>query len=781
MTAAVPALEELTDKLEPFWLWDADRHHIAWANRAAIALWGEPTLLDLLEHDFDPEDPLVLRLNQIAREAGPSAEMSTPLAPSRPVWLPIATLRGMREMACRAHAWRLDDGRPGVLVETLLEGMPDGFSRFGEMVRRVPLALCLFSETGALLYRNEAANRMLGHHRLAQIVDGVAAHITLASLLAGDADLSAQLIGSAQHTGTASRVVDLDTPIGRRAHRLTLRRVHDPDTGAGAFVAMFRDVATQRQSPRVTGDPQHSIRPLLDLVSDFQWTSDEALRLTSLTGRFEETTGIPAETVLGQSWAALAAKKGAASSPVWAALATRAPWRDLPLTWPSNSGSGGSGSGGSGSGGSGEKDDAITLLLSALPRFDAAGHFSGWHGLGRLSRAPHRTAPPAPPDPSPSKLPLKPPADLSSEQMAADALIDAFNEGVVLLDGQAKILKANKAALRLLNLAAPGNAPGDGDVFLDFFAPDDRPKIQDYFDTVQGRGLAGAYASGLDVTSVQDVPLKLALGRLTGARYGAFLRDMTAEKRTETELRDALAAAEAASDQKSDFLAKISHELRTPLTAIIGFSEAMREERFGPIGNEKYVGYVSDIHHSGELLLSLINDLLDLSKITAGHFEPAFEQVILRPLIEGCVNLIKPSAADRRISIRMAIDDTLPPIVADPRSLRQILLNLLSNAVKFTRAGGQVNVTAALDNTGTIVLTITDTGIGMSAPEVARALEPFRQIDSALSRGQRGTGLGLPLAKALTEANKASFSIKSAPDAGTAVEIRFPSTQVLQD
>jgi signal transduction histidine kinase len=247
-------------------------------------------------------------------------------------------------------------------------------------------------------------------------------------------------------------------------------------------------------------------------------------------------------------------------------------------------------------------------------------------------------------------------------------------------------------------------------------------------------------------------------------------------RKTEEALTAAKRQAEAASSAKSDFLAKISHEVRTPLNAVIGFSEVMMEERFGPIGNERYRDYIKDIHASGAHLLSLINDLLDLSKIEAGKLELTFTGVALNDLTQQCVAIMQPHANRERIIIRTSLPQALPQVVADARSVRQIVLNLLSNSIKFTSAGGQVIVSTALDDSGDVVLRVRDTGIGMSAQDLVTALEPFRQVATAV-RG--GTGLGLPLTKALAEANRASFQIKSAPKEGTLVEIAFPATRVL--
>jgi signal transduction histidine kinase len=236
-------------------------------------------------------------------------------------------------------------------------------------------------------------------------------------------------------------------------------------------------------------------------------------------------------------------------------------------------------------------------------------------------------------------------------------------------------------------------------------------------------------------------------------------------------------AAESANAAKSDFLTRVSHEIRTPLNAIIGFAEVMMEERLGPIGSPRYKEYLKDMHASGAHVLSLVNDLLDLSKIEAGKMELSFSRVDANAVIAECASIMQAQANRGRVVMRLALAPDLPPLRADARSLKQILLNLLSNAVKFNEPGGQVIVSSALNEAGSVVLRVKDTGIGMSEEDVATALEPFRQVDA--SRKASGTGLGLPLTKALTEANHAAFSIKSRHNEGTLVEIAFPPPQEL--
>ena len=242
----------------------------------------------------------------------------------------------------------------------------------------------------------------------------------------------------------------------------------------------------------------------------------------------------------------------------------------------------------------------------------------------------------------------------------------------------------------------------------------------------------------------------------------------------ETELRIAKRETQRAAAAKAEFLSKVSHELRTPLNSITGFAEVMLSERFGPIGNERYSEYLKNIHEAGTHLVSLINDMLDLSKVESGQLDLTLVNVSLNDLTQQCVGIMQPQANRARIIIRTSMTPGVPQVVVDERSLRQILINLLANAIKFTGPGGQVIVSTAISDSGEVILRVRDTGVGMTEKDIEATLEPYRQSATSGSWGSGGTGLGLPLTKALAEANRANFSIKSAPNAGTLVEVAFP-------
>jgi PAS domain S-box-containing protein len=380
-------------------------------------------------------------------------------------------------------------------------------------------------------------------------------------------------------------------------------------------------------------------------------------------------------------------------------------------------------------------------------------------------------------------------AELSLRRAEAEtrelvAILDTATDGVIMLDLDGHLLTGNRSAEALFGYDSHELTAL---TFVDLFVPESQRIALDYLDGLTRTGVASLLNDGREVIGrVRQggpIPLFMTVGRIgDGAeKLCAVFRDITQWKKAEEELLNAKRQAERTSSAKSEFLAKISHEIRTPLNSIIGFSEVMMEERFGPIGNERYKQYLKDIHSSGAHLISLLNDLLDLSKIEAGKLELNFARVDLNILVQQCVALMQPQANRERTIIRTSLAPALPQVVADARSVRQIVLNLLSNSIKFTGAGGQVIVSTALNDTGEVVLRVRDTGVGMSEKDIAVALEPFRQLATSARWGSSGTGLGLPLTKALAEANRASFSITSRPNSGTLVEISFPSTRVLAE
>ena len=361
------------------------------------------------------------------------------------------------------------------------------------------------------------------------------------------------------------------------------------------------------------------------------------------------------------------------------------------------------------------------------------------------------------------------------------AILDTATDGVLILDSSARVLSGNRSAQALFGYDA-----GElGALSLsDLLVPESHRLVLEHLERLSRRDGVDSLNAGYEaIGRVRQgglVPLHITIGRIEdGEKLCAVLRDVTAWKRSEEELIKARRAAEKASTAKSEFLAKISHEIRTPLNAIIGFSEVMMDERFGPIGSERYRQYLKDIHAAGGHLISLLSDLLDLSKIEAGKLDLTFVSVNLNDLVQQCVAIMQQQANRERVIIRTSLHGNLPQIVADAHAMRQIMLNLLSNSIKFTGAGGQVIISTAQTDDHEVVLRVRDTGSGMTEKELQIALEPFRQVPTVTHWDAGGTGLGLPITKALAEANQAYFRLTSRVDDGTLAEVIFPATRVL--
>ncbi len=259
------------------------------------------------------------------------------------------------------------------------------------------------------------------------------------------------------------------------------------------------------------------------------------------------------------------------------------------------------------------------------------------------------------------------------------------------------------------------------------------------------------------------------------------LQNITRRKQEEKILRKAKEEAEIASRTKSEFLANISHELRTPLNAIIGFSNIMLQTDYSEKSASKHQEYTQDILDSGNHLLSVINDILDLSKIEAGKFELHEHEVDIIRVIETSNRIINERAQSNQIEIITKIDKDIPGILADERALKQVLLNLLSNSIKFTEPGGSITISTYQSDNDNIIIGVKDTGVGMKKEDIPKAMAAFQQVDSSLSRKYEGTGLGLPLSKTLIELHGGTFRIDSEEGVGTEIILELPASRILQD
>jgi signal transduction histidine kinase len=272
--------------------------------------------------------------------------------------------------------------------------------------------------------------------------------------------------------------------------------------------------------------------------------------------------------------------------------------------------------------------------------------------------------------------------------------------------------------------------------------------------------------------------LRISEQRTPDGGVVSVLTDITELKQREEALRDAKDSADRANHAKTAFLATMSHELRTPLNAVIGFSDMMAQEVFGPIGDPHYAEYAQDIRNSGQHLLAIINDILDMAKIESGKLEMSEARFALSDLITDAVRLLRERA--RAAGIELVVEIGAEPLVlqGDRQLIRQVLLNLYSNALKFTPPGGRVHTEIDRRPDGSVVVRITDTGIGIARADLVRVLEPFVQVENYLQRRHDGTGLGLPLVKAMVELHGGTFELDSVLGGGTTAAVTFPACRI---
>ena len=822
----------------PAWLWDGERARIVWANAAGVRWFGGETLFDLIDQPFDAEDEALVRIRAMARE------LAHGLTARETLRLPAAAGPAPTRCCCSVHALTDGRPGLLVVVEEGSEGGPLPPELAHEMLMVLPFGVVLTGPEGDIRFANAAARDLVEEERLASfagllgdadqagrllsraasmrlasavvamptrygrrevrvtakrltpvtgagaailmLLDDITDRRTLERALSGahaaGADGQAGAPGGAPHSGVTAETPgrQLSESERRSFEALAAAILRGPETaaGAGTLAPVEAPAAPGQESPVVpAGTASAAVEPQApaDAGDDAPAGPPQVPGMVS-----RALDALSHAVILHRRSELLFANRAAVEALGFAERTELLTRREIGETLAQIE--------------AGE----VALPSAAGPkrRFRLTRTSFPWNTgpVSQSTLAPVETAEtPVQEEPAQADAVAlaEAPAKLAWEPVDAElrAILDTATDGIITLDehGHIRGFSAGAEALFGYRLSEVAGRP-----FTELLAPESRKVVRNYLAALDHSGLASVFNDGREVEAVVaqgTVPLFIAIGRIgasgeaggRGQAYCVVVRDLTQWKKTEAELRRSKDEAERASAQKSEFLANISHELRTPLNAILGFSEVMRSQRFGALSNQKYLGYANDIHESGEHLLSLINDLLDLSKVEAGKLELNFTSVNLAALVDQCLAVLQEHAAAAQVILRKNIPAGLPNVVADQRSVKQILLNLISNAVKFTDPGGQIIVSARVAKSGELMVSVKDTGIGMSDSELKAALQPFKRIDNPGREQAPGTGLGLPLSRALAEANRATFAISSEPRKGTQVEITFPTTRVLAD
>ena len=538
----------------------------------------------------------------------------------------------------------------------------------------------------------------------------------------------------------------------RKITEEALRKAHDElELRIDERTRQLRGEAEERK--RIQADLEESqqrFRDMAEAASDWIWEMDPQTKMTYLSENIRDVLGVDPSELVGKARTDLRAPTEDPEK--WQRhlddIKNQRPFRDFQYEIIRPDGT------------------PQVIKISGKPVFNEDGKFKGYRGTGSNVTA-----------------------QVRAEERASQAqrqLIDAIEsipEGVALFDASDKFVLCNRRFRE--TVIEMENHLHSGLSFEDMIHHVAKVGVvagtaEDPDTYIRERLAAHRASSRRPMQQQMKDGSWVLVGEYRTADGGTFLirTDITELKRAEEAIQRAKEEAEAANRTKSKFLANMSHELRTPLNAIIGFTDAIKSDIFGPLEHEKYRSYIDNIYDSGQHLLDLINDILDLSKIEADAFTLLEEAVDIPKVINGCKELIRTDIAEKELCLVVRIAKGLPRMKADERKMKQILLNLLSNAVKFTPNGGQITVTARINGHGQFCLTVSDTGIGMSEKDMKEAMTAFGQINSYLARRHAGTGLGLPLTQGLVSAHGGTLNLKSRKRKGTSITLLFPSDRL---
>jgi len=593
-------------------------------------------------------------------------------------------------------------------------------------------------ESGRIEYANKAAHELLGY----TAGDLTAMHLWDLDPAVSQADWP-MIWRNKVERGPWTFEVSHITRSGR-AIPLEVTSVPAIQHGRQIICCFCRDISERKRTEYALKESEQRFRDIMESFADWYWETGPDHRFTYVGAPIEQHTRLEPASYRGRGRWEIDGNVEPPDSLFWQAhladLEAHRPFRDLRFARYRDDG------------------ELRTFSIDGKPLFAADGSFVGYRGVARditdLTNMENRVT--------------------ASEQRFR-ALVEGSIQGMIV-HIERKPVFANQATADIFGYDSAEEILAIGSVY-DLYWPDVADKMESYrLARLHGRPaptdyeIPGRRRDGTRIWLENRVRVVDWDGR---PAVQITITDITRRKQAEEAMRQAKEEAEAASRAKSGFLATMSHELRTPLNAILGFSEVMQMQTFGALGSDNYRTYVDDIHRSGEHLLSLIEDMLDISTIEAGKRVFDKQPVRLEPVLDDCMKSVARAAEENGVSLSRTVSGNLPELSADERSVRQILLNILSNAVKFTPPAGEVDVSVMADDAD-IVMRVADSGIGIPADKIAAVTEPFSRTHTDPHLSQQGTGLGLSIVKQLVDAHAGALQIDSQVGVGTTVSVRLP-------